>query len=214
MDESKMNTPGMQRSGSDTASAANISAGTSVGTAGQPPFPPDIRASGDSTGSGSSRTWSGQDNARQGAGTGGMASDATETVRQTGQAALRQVSDWAEQGSQQWENVRNRSMDQFRRAGGGIERYVRENPLMVGVMGLAAGLVLGALLPRTRQEDRAFGRWADEVRDQGMRYAREATQRGRSLVEDALGGDSGFEGDWRSDDQDSLRASGPRYQNH
>src|SRR3712207_8903503 len=59
---------------------------------------------------------------------------------------------------------------------------------MVGVMGLAAGLVIGALLPRTRQEDRAFGRWADEVREQGMRYARDATQRGREYVEEALGG--------------------------
>jgi hypothetical protein len=123
-----------------------------------------------------------------------------------------------EQGSRQWEQARGRSMQQFRRAGGGIERFVSENPLMVGVMGLAAGLVLGALLPRTRQEDRAFGRWADEVRGQGWRYAREATQRGREFVEDALStteaGFDGAEGDWEEEERGRGRGSGPRYQNH
>ncbi|MDQ4136203.1 MAG: hypothetical protein M3158_08480, partial [Pseudomonadota bacterium] len=87
--------------------------------------------------------------------------------------------------------------------------------LMVGVMGLAAGLVIGALLPRTRQEDRAFGRWADEVRQQGMRYARDATQRGREYVEEALGGAESEEEDWHpeEDNRGSIR-SAPRYQNH
>jgi ElaB/YqjD/DUF883 family membrane-anchored ribosome-binding protein len=206
MDETKMNTTGSARSGSDTAAAAKFSSGQAA---------PDIRAAGDATGQGSGRNWSGrQDAAGQGGVIGGTLSDATEAVRESGQAAVRQVSEWAGQGVRQFENVRSRSMDQFRRAGGGLERYVRENPLMVGVMGLAAGLVIGALLPRTRQEDRAFGRWADEVRDQGMRYARDATQRGRSLVEEALGGESEFEGGWRGDDQDRDIRSGPRYQNH
>jgi hypothetical protein len=94
---------------------------------------------------------------------------------------------------------------------------VTENPVLVGVVGLAAGLMLGALLPRTRREDRAFGRWADEVREQGMRYARDMTQRGREYVDEALGeGDDRFSsdegGDWRRGDQ----RSGPsgRFQNH
>jgi hypothetical protein len=88
---------------------------------------------------------------------------------------------------------------------------------MVGVVGLAAGLVIGALLPRTRHEDRAFGHWADEVRDQGLRYAREATQRGREYVEEALGSDSDdSEDEWRPDEDrgGAIRSSGPRYQNH
>jgi len=82
-------------------------------------------------------------------------------------------------------------------------------------MGLAAGLVIGALLPRTRHEDRAFGRWSDEVRDEGMRYARDATQRGREYVEDAHGGDADDE-EWRPEVErrGGIRSSGPRYQNH
>jgi hypothetical protein len=120
------------------------------------------------------------------------------------------------QGARQLYQARNNSMGQLRSARGGVEHFVTENPLMVGVMGLAAGLVIGALLPRTRQEDRAFGRWADEVREQGYRYARDATQRGREYVEEALGGADSDEDDWRPEEESrgSIRSSGPRYQNH
>ncbi|CAA2158662.1 hypothetical protein MBRA_03925 [Methylobacterium brachiatum] len=65
-----------------------------------------------------------------------------------------------------------------------------DNPLLVGVVGVAAGLLLGALLPRTRQEDRNIGPWADEVRDQGLRYAREVTNMGREFVQTALDPDN------------------------
>ena len=80
-------------------------------------------------------------------------------------------------------------MQEMERALHGVERFIQENPVLVGVMGLAAGLVIGALLPRTRQEDRTFGHWADEVREQGARYARDMTQRGREYVEEAFSGD-------------------------
>ena len=71
-----------------------------------------------------------------------------------------------------------------------VERFVDDNPLLVGVVGVAAGLLLGALLPRTRQEDRNLGPYADEVRGQGLRYAREMTHRGREFVQTALDPDN------------------------
>jgi ElaB/YqjD/DUF883 family membrane-anchored ribosome-binding protein len=204
-------TPSGQGSGSDAASAARISAGTSAGTVGQPPRPQEYRG-----GSGSG----GYQGSRQSSQTyvqsaSDMASDARDKAGET----LEQASEWArdqyEQGSRQLDRARDQSMRQLREARGGIERFVSQNPLMVGVVGLAAGLVIGALLPRTRQEDRAFGEWADQVRDQGYRYARDATQRGREYVEEALGGDSDEE--WRPEDEKrggTVRSSGPRYQNH
>ena len=54
---------------------------------------------------------------------------------------------------------------------------------------LAAGMLIGALLPRTRRENEAFGEWADELRHQGVRYAREATQKGREFVEESFEGE-------------------------
>jgi ElaB/YqjD/DUF883 family membrane-anchored ribosome-binding protein len=200
-----------QGSGWDTASAARISAGTSAGTVGQPPRPQEYRgASGSAGGQGS--TQSNQSYAQG-------ASDLAGDVRDRAGETLEQASDWAreqyEQGSRQLDRARDQSMRQLQQARGGIERFVSQNPLMVGVVGLAAGLVIGALLPRTRQEDRAFGEWSDQVRDQGLRYAREATQRGREYVEEALGNDSDEE--WRPEDDKrggGVRQSGPRYQNH
>ena len=214
---------GAQGSGSDTVSAANISAGTSVGNVGQPARPQEYRG-----GSGSAAQGAGQSDWSQGSSTGrgttGTAQGAGGTARMADDLreragdALGEASEWArdqyERGSRQLNQAREQSLQQFRQARSGIERFVSENPLMVGVVGLAAGLVIGALLPRTRQEDRAFGRWADEVRDQGMRYVREATQRGREYVEETFGNDS--EGEWRPDEgrDERIRSAGPRYQNH
>ena len=227
------------RSGSDTASAANISAGTSVGNAGQPATPYGQPATG-APGAGGlgSQAAGSPDWPRGGAGdatrragepartadtigrpAGTTGGSAASGLREQAEHAVEQASDWTReqyrQGARQLYQARDQSVRQLRSAQTGIERFATENPLMVGVMGLAAGLVIGALLPRTRHEDRAFGRWSDEVRDQGMRYARDATQRGREYVEDALGGDADDE-EWRPEEErrGGIRSSGPRYQNH
>jgi len=92
---------------------------------------------------------------------------------------MRQLDDLTVQG-----------LDGLRRSRTQVERFVEDNPLLVGVVGVAAGLLLGALLPRTRQEDRSLGPYADEVREEGLRYAREMTHRGREFVQSALDPDN------------------------
>ena len=67
-----------------------------------------------------------------------------------------------------------------------IGRFVATNPAMVAVVGLAAGLIVGALLPGTRREDEMFGRYADDAKDQGLRYARDLVEQGRHYVEDSF----------------------------
>lgn len=103
------------------------------------------------------------------------------------------VSDWAsgtyEQQRRRAGKMGGRSAQHFGNVRGGVQSYVAENPMVVGLVGLAAGLLLGALLPRTRRENQVFGEWADEVRSQGMRYAREAASRGREYVEENFSGD-------------------------
>jgi len=267
-------------SGSDTASAAKISAGTSVGNVGEVPMPqthtgmgqtgagqssPGQSAQGGTATSHTSRpmggnagpTGAGRDQSSGGQGShsqggqgfqggqgsqGGQSSQGSQggqrsqggqsgqggigdTARQAaGQAqqkageAIEQATDWAqdtyerasswasdafERGSDQLGNFRSRSGQRF--GGGGVQRYVAENPMMVGLVGLAAGLLLGALLPRTRREDEAFGEWADEVREQGLRYAQEATQRGREFVEESFAGDDARFGRHESE----FRPEGP-----
>jgi ElaB/YqjD/DUF883 family membrane-anchored ribosome-binding protein len=88
------------------------------------------------------------------------------------------------------DDLTTQGVDGLNRGRTAVERFVDDNPLLVGVVGVAAGLLLGALLPRTRQEDRNLGPLADEVRDQGLRYAREMTSRGREFVQTALDPDN------------------------
>jgi ElaB/YqjD/DUF883 family membrane-anchored ribosome-binding protein len=115
--------------------------------------------------------------------------DATEWARDTYERA----SDWASGAYSQQRRragqMGGRSARAFGNARGGVQSYVSENPMVVGLVGLAAGLLLGALLPRTRRENEMFGEWADEVRNQGLRYAREAADRGREYVEETFSGD-------------------------
>lgn len=141
------------------------------------------------------------------------ASEAYEDTAEWAQDTYERVSDWASdtygQQRRRMGQMRNRSGQSFGQMRGGVQNYVSENPMVVGLVGLAAGLLLGALLPRTRHENRAFGEWADEVRNQGLRYAREAAHRGREYVEENFSGDdaqfSRHESEFRPDRPDANR---------
>ena len=150
---------------------------------------------------------------------------ATDAVRSTaGDAQKRaseiadQAGDWAQDtydkasswagdtyssGNERFQDARGRSARALGGARNSVQEYVAENPMVVGIVGLAAGLLIGALLPRTRKENETFGEWADEVREQGMRYAQDATQRGREYVEEHFTGEDPrfgrHEADFRSE---------------
>lgn len=134
---------------------------------------------------------------------GDMYEDTSEWAQDTYERASGWASDTYEQQRRRMGDMRSRSMKRFGNVRGGVQNYVAENPMVVGLVGLAAGLLLGALLPRTRREDAMFGEWADEMRSQGLRYAREATNKGREYVEETLSGDEtpfgGHESDNRPD---------------
>lgn len=119
-----------------------------------------------------------------------QAGDTLRTARERAGEAYEDARSWAED---RYDTHRRRAADladrgtrRLHEGRTATEQFVSENPLLVGVVGLAAGLLLGALLPRTRQEDQALGPYADDLRDQGIRYARDLTNRGRAFVETAL----------------------------
>jgi ElaB/YqjD/DUF883 family membrane-anchored ribosome-binding protein len=141
------------------------------------------------------------------------AEDAYEGASDWARDTYERASDWASDTYEgQRRRVRHmggRSARAFGSARGSMQNYVSENPMVVGLVGLAAGLLLGALLPRTRHENEYFGEWADEVRNQGLRYARDAANRGREYVEEAFSGDeaqfSRHESEFGSDRPDANR---------
>jgi ElaB/YqjD/DUF883 family membrane-anchored ribosome-binding protein len=200
-------------SGAQSGTTGNVSAGTSVGNIGEAPMPHaheqrSAQGSGTSGGSqatGQQRNQSPQQNTQgQSGSVAGKAQQTADQVRQKAEDAYEDASEWARDtyerashwASDTYEGQRRRvsqmggrSARAFGHARGGVQNYVSENPMVVGLVGLAAGLLLGALLPRTRRENEMFGEWADEVRNQGLRYARDAANRGREYVEDAFSGE-------------------------
>ncbi|WP_052954598.1 hypothetical protein [Microvirga vignae] len=134
---------------------------------------------------------------------------ASEWARDTYERATDWASDAYEGQRRRVRHMGGRSARAFGSARGSMQNYVSENPMVVGLVGLAAGLLLGALLPRTRRENEVFGEWADEVRNQGLRYARDAANRGREYVEETFSGDepqfSRHESEFGAQDRDANR---------
>ncbi|WP_188311963.1 hypothetical protein [Salinarimonas soli] len=123
-------------------------------------------------------------------GSSDQAREAADQIRERASDMYESASDWARDkydAASQWASSSTGSRGG--RSTGSFTRFANENPMLVGVVGLAAGLLLGALLPRTRPEDQTFGEWSDEVRSQGLRYASEAVHRGREYAEQAFTGD-------------------------
>lgn len=141
------------------------------------------------------------------------AEEAYEGASEWAHDTYERASEWASGAYEgQRRRVRHmggRSARAFGSARGSMQHYVSENPMVVGLVGLAAGLLLGALLPRTRRENEVFGEWADEVRNQGLRYARDAANRGREYVEETFTGDepqfSRHESEFGAERQDTNR---------
>ncbi len=72
------------------------------------------------------------------------------------------------------------------KAGSNLVAALTENPALLGVLGLAAGAVLGALLPQSDQEEAALGGIAGQARDTVSGLAKEAMQRGSSVAQTVI----------------------------
>ena len=68
-----------------------------------------------------------------------------------------------------------------RRAAG----MAQENPLGLAIGSVAAGFIVGLLLPSSDVEDRKLGPVADDVKEKAKETSQEALQRGQQVVQDA-----------------------------
>jgi Protein of unknown function (DUF3618) len=59
--------------------------------------------------------------------------------------------------------------------------FLRDQPLLLGALGISVGALLAALLPPTRTEDELLGSWSDRMRDRARR-AGDAALRGGARV--------------------------------
>jgi ElaB/YqjD/DUF883 family membrane-anchored ribosome-binding protein len=83
-----------------------------------------------------------------------------------------------DQGSETYGSV----TDTGRRAGS----LAQENPLMLALGGVAAGFLLGMLLPSTRMETERMGPMAQDIKSTVTDTAEEAFERGKEVAEEAV----------------------------
>ena len=101
----------------------------------------------------------------------------THSLSEKTQSLFRGAS---EQGSEAYESVASGG----RRAGS----IVQDNPLMLGLGGVAAGFLLGMLFPSTRLESEKIGPMAQDIRSTVTETAGEALERGKQVAEEAVQG--------------------------
>jgi hypothetical protein len=115
-------------------------------------------------------------------------SDAAAKISGTAASARQQVSSFAQntrertrQYSERARQYSETAQHQFHRARDTTKEIVEEQPLFLGLLGLAIGAGLGACLPSTRREDELMGKTRDEL----MGAAKEAFNEVKSRVADA-----------------------------
>lgn len=106
----------------------------------------------------------------------GKASDLTEGAARVGSSAVQQVR-------MHYHDARDAVSGAARSAKSNWASMVEERPLLIGALGLAAGAVLGAVLPRTAAEDRVMG----DVSDATLGKVKEAAGEGFGKLSTVVG---------------------------
>jgi hypothetical protein len=120
-----------------------------------------------------------------------------ETAQESARSGLGRARDAAREWRDQLEEGERRSSQAVdtaiqrgshyaARAGGGIAETFSDNPLLLAALGITAGALLGALVPRTAQEDAWLGPSADHAMRAARRAADEAVDRGARVADAAV----------------------------
>lgn len=136
---------------------------------------------------------------RLSAATGGLRSSSqgvAEHAREKGDQVARGAGDVVHRVGDASRNTSESVRSGIRNARDGYTQVLREQPLLVGVLAVAAGAALGALLPRTSTEDRMVG----DLSDRGADALKEKTEeklkaeQGKAASESASDGDASATG--------------------
>jgi Protein of unknown function (DUF3618) len=102
----------------------------------------------------------------------GVLQDKTRGARAAGNAALDQASAYAGKAGDALHDTRDR-----------LSRLIDDHPIAVGALGVLAGAVMAALLPRSDAEERLVGPASEQLRDGAAQLGREAVDRAHQVAE-------------------------------
>ena len=110
-----------------------------------------------------------------------------------GQAASDKFGEMRDRASAATQSAKERisaigtgARNQVERAKGGVDYMMREQPLALGVIGLAVGAMFAALAPRTREEDELMGGTRDRLMDQAKELGREKLEQAKEAGKEKL----------------------------
>ncbi|HVJ28976.1 MAG TPA: DUF3618 domain-containing protein [Gammaproteobacteria bacterium] len=107
-----------------------------------------------------------------------QARGAMDSTRDTLRQAAESSRETFEQTAESLRGGASRAAEVAREQAERVDRLLHEQPLMLGALGLAAGAIIGALLPTTEHEDRLLG-------DMRQKAVKDAAEKSRALYEAA-----------------------------
>ena len=116
----------------------------------------------------------------------GAAGSVTDSIGSAAGAVTQRVSDAASAVARGASDLGQDLRHQASRGGGqaqqGLDWLLREQPLVVGAVGVALGAALGALLPGTETEDRLMGETSDALTQQAKDVAQQGYQQAQQVA--------------------------------
>ena len=112
----------------------------------------------------------------------------TQVQDKAGQAANRaqdKASEVAGRTQDRASRVADQARYQARRASGGFQRMLQENPLAVGALGVGVGAAVGLAIPETTKEHEVMGEARDNLVEKAQEKAQDAQQRVQRVAEEA-----------------------------
>jgi outer membrane murein-binding lipoprotein Lpp len=83
----------------------------------------------------------------------------------------------------------------------------KQNPLGLGIAAVAAGFVVGTLLPSTGVEDERLGEMSDQVGDKAREAGQEALERGKDVAREAVDNAKQTAGERSGSEADEMASS-------
>ena len=118
---------------------------------------------------------------------GETAVQARDKVGETAEQVRDKTGELADRTQNQASRLADRTRYQARRAGGGLQRMLRENPLTTGALAVGLGAAVGLAIPETRKEHEVMGEARDTVVEKAQEKAQEAQQKVQRVAEEAQG---------------------------
>jgi ElaB/YqjD/DUF883 family membrane-anchored ribosome-binding protein len=110
---------------------------------------------------------------------------ARDKVGETASQAQDRAGQVAGQAQDQVSRLGDQARYQARRASGGFQRMLQENPLVVGALAVGTGAAVGLAIPETAKEHEVMGEARDTFVEKAQEKAEEAQQKVQQVAEEA-----------------------------